>query len=184
MQYTERKNLSRGGITLKKVLVLSYFYPPLGGAGPLRMASFTTYLPEYGWNPYVISAANPDKSRTREAEAVPKNVNIYYTESILPVKWAKDWMENARLKSIYSVGWIIPTLLKAIKIIKKEDIDLIFVSSLPWTSSVVGIILKIVTRKPLLLEFRDAWSFNPSIRSSSIRALLSVVIEKLCFENL
>ncbi len=40
---------------MKKVLVLSYYFPPLGLGGSQRMTKFVKYLPQYNWEPTVIT---------------------------------------------------------------------------------------------------------------------------------
>ena len=39
----------------KKVLVIAYDYPPLGGGGVFRTLKFTKYLPRFGFKPYVLT---------------------------------------------------------------------------------------------------------------------------------
>ena len=173
---------------MKKVLIISYFYPPLGGPGALRILNFTKYLPKYGWESYVISVKNPDRYfNIMGKEKVPEDIKVYYTKNILPLGWAQLGMEKYfGIKNFYSIpdiyiGWLIPTVLKAKKIIEKENIDLIFTSSLPWTSSLIGVLLKKLTRKPLVIEFRDAWSFNPYIRyPTKSHAWLNLNLENIC----
>ncbi|MCR4433225.1 MAG: glycosyltransferase family 4 protein [Caldiserica bacterium] len=41
---------------MKKVLFVSYYYPPMGGVGAQRVLRFIKYLPEFGWEPYVLTA--------------------------------------------------------------------------------------------------------------------------------
>ncbi len=41
---------------MKKVLFVSYYYPPLGGVGAQRVLRFIKYLPDYGWEPFVLTA--------------------------------------------------------------------------------------------------------------------------------
>ena len=43
----------------KRLLFISYAFPPTGGGGVQRSAKFTKYLPEYGWQATVLTAANP-----------------------------------------------------------------------------------------------------------------------------
>ena len=43
----------------RRVLVVSYHFPPVGGAGVQRVAKFARYLPESGWDVSVLQAANP-----------------------------------------------------------------------------------------------------------------------------
>ncbi len=45
--------------TRKRVLLVSYHFPPVGGAGVQRPAKFAKYLREFGWDVSVIMAANP-----------------------------------------------------------------------------------------------------------------------------
>jgi glycosyltransferase involved in cell wall biosynthesis len=40
---------------MKTALLLSYYYPPIGGIGSLRSQKFARYLPEFGWEPIVIT---------------------------------------------------------------------------------------------------------------------------------
>lgn len=43
----------------KKVLVISYYWPPCGGVGVLRNLKFVKYLRDFGWEPIVFTAENP-----------------------------------------------------------------------------------------------------------------------------
>ncbi|MFQ5760461.1 MAG: glycosyltransferase family 4 protein [Acidiferrobacterales bacterium] len=40
---------------MKKVLLIAYYYPPLGGIGSQRAQKFARYLPDYGWRPIVLT---------------------------------------------------------------------------------------------------------------------------------
>lgn len=46
--------------SLKKVLIVSYFYPPLGGVGVQRTLKTSKYLPKFGWHPIVLTVKNPE----------------------------------------------------------------------------------------------------------------------------
>ncbi|MGQ9675870.1 MAG: glycosyltransferase [Chloroflexota bacterium] len=43
---------------MRKALLIAYYFPPFGGVGVVRALKFAKYLPEYGWSPIVVSAAN------------------------------------------------------------------------------------------------------------------------------
>ena len=45
---------------MKKVLVVTYYWPPAGGPGVQRILKFVRYLPEYGWQPIVLTAKDGD----------------------------------------------------------------------------------------------------------------------------
>jgi len=43
----------------KKVLVITYYWPPSGGSGVQRWLKFVKYLPQFEWQPYVFTPENP-----------------------------------------------------------------------------------------------------------------------------
>ena len=45
---------------MKKVLIITYYWPPSGGAGVMRWLKMSKYLPEYGWQPIIYTPSNPD----------------------------------------------------------------------------------------------------------------------------
>ncbi len=47
---------------MKRVLIITYYWPPSGGGGVMRWLKMSKYLPEFGWNPVVYTPENPDAS--------------------------------------------------------------------------------------------------------------------------
>ncbi|HMT12896.1 MAG TPA: glycosyl transferase, partial [Ignavibacteria bacterium] len=45
---------------MKKVLIISYYFPPSGGPGVQRVLKFVKYLPEFGWQPIVLTVKDGD----------------------------------------------------------------------------------------------------------------------------
>lgn len=45
---------------MKRVLILTYYWPPSGGSGVQRWLKFAKYLPENGWQPVVYTPSNPE----------------------------------------------------------------------------------------------------------------------------
>ncbi len=43
---------------MKRVLLISYYFPPDNAVGGLRIAKFARYLPSSGWKPYVLTTAD------------------------------------------------------------------------------------------------------------------------------
>jgi glycosyltransferase involved in cell wall biosynthesis len=68
---------------MKKVLIVTYYWPPSGGGGVQRWLKFAKYLPEYGWKPVVLTPSNPDFQHQDPSllEEVPAEVKLY-TEKI------------------------------------------------------------------------------------------------------
>lgn len=44
----------------RKVLIITYYWPPSGGAGVQRWVKFTKYLREFGWEPIIYTPENPE----------------------------------------------------------------------------------------------------------------------------
>ena len=40
---------------MNKVLIITYYWPPSGGAGVQRWLKFSKYLPEFGWEPIILT---------------------------------------------------------------------------------------------------------------------------------
>ncbi|MCG6188137.1 glycosyltransferase [Maribellus maritimus] len=47
---------------MKKVLIITYYWPPSGGGGVQRWLKMSKYLPDFGWKPIVYTPLNPDPS--------------------------------------------------------------------------------------------------------------------------
>ena len=44
----------------KRVLIITYYWPPSGGSGVQRWLKFAKYLPENGWQPVIYTPENPE----------------------------------------------------------------------------------------------------------------------------
>ena len=55
------------------------------------------------------------------------------------------------------IGWVPFAFWKGWRIISREKIDAVMVIGEPFSSFLTGVFLKALTRKPLLLDFRDEW---------------------------
>ena len=71
---------------MKKVLIISYYWPPSGGSGVQRWVKFAKYLPAEGWKPVVYTPSNPelfavDKSLLKE---IPGEVEVIKRKIVEP----------------------------------------------------------------------------------------------------
>jgi glycosyltransferase involved in cell wall biosynthesis len=61
-----------------RVLIVTYFYPPMGGGGVQRILKFTRYLPDYGIVPTVVCASNETYPQDASLLAdIPANLEIF-----------------------------------------------------------------------------------------------------------
>jgi glycosyltransferase involved in cell wall biosynthesis len=154
---------------MKKALLIAYHFPPLGGGGVFRTLKFTKYLPEFGYQPYVLTVKNPmyrEKDPTLVKE-IPVEAKIHRTFSFEHRILRVPRLLKINLKWFYipdqNIGWLPFGVSAGAELVKKENIDVIFATSPIWTSLLIGLLVKKKTKKPLLVDFRDPWTDNPFI---------------------
>ena len=59
------------------------------------------------------------------------------------------------------MGWFIPAVWAGIKTVRSQNIDVIYATGRPWTAFLIGRVIKALTGKPLVVDFRDPWMTNP-----------------------
>jgi hypothetical protein len=71
---------------LKKVLIISYYFPPSGGPGVQRVLKFMKYLPEFGWEPIVLTVKDGDFPARDESlmKEIPERTRVYRTHIFEP----------------------------------------------------------------------------------------------------
>ena len=73
---------------MKKVLIITYYWPPSGGAGVQRWLKFVKYLQEFGWEPIVYTAENGEIPEIDDSlyKDIPKSVTVLKTPIWEPYK--------------------------------------------------------------------------------------------------
>lgn len=94
---------------MKRLLILSYYFPPSGGPGVQRVLKFVRYLPEFGWMPTVVTvdpqhAAYPDVDE-QLTEEIPAAVDVYRTRSWDPYAMYARVMGREKSTSV-GVGFL------------------------------------------------------------------------------
>lgn len=71
---------------MKKVLVISYYWPPAGGPGVQRVLNFVQQLPEFGWEPLVLTVENPSAPARDESllARIPEDCRVFRTKTREP----------------------------------------------------------------------------------------------------
>ena len=87
---------------MKKVLIVTYYWPPSGGPGVQRVLRFAKYLPQFGWQPIVLTVKNGDYPAvdTSLEKEIPKEVKVYKTKTIEPFaiyKWLTGKKRNEKI---------------------------------------------------------------------------------------
>ncbi|MCQ2154524.1 MAG: hypothetical protein MJY55_01740 [Bacteroidales bacterium] len=88
---------------MKKVLVISYYWPPSGGSGVQRWVKMCKYLPSLGWLPVVYTPENPALTSTDASLGadVPAEVEVIRRPILEPGQFARK-STNAQVTPINS----------------------------------------------------------------------------------
>ena len=162
-----------------KVLVIAYYFPPMGLSGVQRTLKFTKYMKDYNWEPTVLTAASTgyyahDNSLLEEANeagitvirAGGKDINSKLSKKgtvKIPPEFIRKTL--SRISSTFFIpdnkkGWAKKAIEVARQILQKEKFDLIFVSAPPFSSVNMAVKLKKEFGIPLVVDYRDLWFGN------------------------
>lgn len=172
---------------MNKVLIITYYWPPSGGAGVQRWLRFSKYLPEFGWDPVILTidpryAAYPTLDTSLEKD-VPQGLRVARTKatdwfslyardkSKVPSAGFAKTRNNSLKEYIFRFirgnffipdprrGWNKFAFRKACEIIENEGIKHIITTSPPHSTQLIG--LKIKSRYPAIkwiADLRDPWT--------------------------
>jgi glycosyltransferase involved in cell wall biosynthesis len=165
--------------TMKQLLMIAYYFPPLGGAGVQRSAKFAKYLARMGWEIRVI-AAEPapfeplDSSLLTELDET--TVQITRVPNHEPFRfWDRfpgGWRFRALLQEWFLFpdrmsGWLKPALDAAAQICSAYPDIPVFTTSAPYTGHLIGLELKRRYHCFWVADFRDEWTQNPYLKYPS-----------------
>lgn len=172
---------------MKKVLIITYYWPPSGGAGVQRWVKFIKYFNKYNIKPYVITvdpklASYPLKDNTLKND-IPKDINVYLTKTFEPYSYykkinkkeipyagfANEGNPNLVQKTARFIrgnffipdarkGWNKFAYAKALEVIKKEKIETVITTSPPHSTQLIGLKLKRELNINWIADLRDPWT--------------------------
>lgn len=172
---------------MKKVLVITYYWPPAGGPGVQRWLKFVSYLRDFDIEPIVYIPENPhypirDESLVKE---LPRDLKIYKhpikepygLAGILSSKKTKRMStgiietKNQTLIEkllLYIRGnffipdarknWVLPSIKFLKEVIQKEEITTLITTGPPHSVHLIGHGLQKELKLKWIADFRDPWT--------------------------
>ncbi len=172
---------------MKKVLIITYYWPPGSGAGVQRWLKFSKYLPAYGWEPVILTidpgyATYPALDNTLTDE-VPPRLKVHKTKAtdyfrlysrdkkripssgfaIDEGKGLFSWLSKFIRGNFFipdpRKGWNRYAFMKACELIEKEEIRNVITTSPPHSTQLIG--LKLKKKYPdikWIADLRDPWT--------------------------
>lgn len=172
----------------KKLLIITYYFPPAGGPGVQRWLKFVKYLPEFNIQPIVYVPENPtypiiDEGLVSEvsdqvivlknkiwepyqlASVFSKNKTKKISSGIFPHKKKQTFLDKTFLwvrGNLFipdaRVFWVKPSVSYLEKYIRENNIDTIVTSGPPHSLHLIGLELKEKLNVKWFADFRDPWT--------------------------
>ena len=82
---------------MKRVLVITYYWPPTGGSGVQRWVKFARYLPSEGWQPVIYTPENPEQLAVDHSleKEIPEEAEIIKTHITEPYELYKKFLRRS-----------------------------------------------------------------------------------------
>jgi len=184
--------------SFREVLVVAYYFPPLGLSGVQRTLKFVKYLPQFGWQPTVLTVTPTGyyaQDYTLLDELHPKNISIERVGSLDPNRLFRHKgvvkMPSERWRKVFTfmsdlffipdnkIGWKRKAVKAASELFKKKNYDVIFSTAPPFTDFLIGLELHEKFQKPLVIDYRDPWHDYPyKYYPTPLHKLLNYKLEK------
>ena len=172
----------------KKLLIITYYWPPAGGPGVQRWLKFVKYLPDFDVQPIVFVPENPtypivDSNLVAEvsdkaiilktpifepyqlASFLSKNKTKKISSGIIPNQKKQSFLEKVMLwvrGNLFipdaRVFWVKPSVAYLENYIRDNEIDTIITSGPPHSLHLIGLELKQKMNLKWLADFRDPWT--------------------------
>ncbi|MGE3799517.1 MAG: glycosyltransferase family 4 protein [Candidatus Kapaibacterium sp.] len=163
-----------------RLLVIAYYFPPMGLSGVFRVSKFVKYLPETGWFPTVLTVGDVgyyvhDYALLQEVEEA--GVEIVRTKTLDPLRVAGrkkktipmppdrsrrllTGISHTFLQPDNKIGWKRYAVREGLRILEEEKYDAILATAPPFTDFLIGLELSRATGVPLVVDYRDPWLDN------------------------
>jgi len=172
----------------KKILIITYYWPPAGGPGVQRWLKFVKYLPDFGIQPIVYVPENPtypivDENLIKEvsdkaivlkqkifepyqlASFFSKNKTKKISSGIIPNQKKQSFMDKLFLLIRGNLFipdarflWVKPSVSYLEKYIVENNINTIITSGPPHSLHLIGLELKQKLDLKWFADFRDPWT--------------------------
>jgi glycosyltransferase involved in cell wall biosynthesis len=179
---------------MKKVLLITYNFPPIAGAGIQRVLKFVKYLPHHNITPIVFCPKRaywrvmddhnlelPYLKKTRIYRCGIKRLDRYYRLRYGRGLQSHPYFYLLALRYIwhmdYFSSWYFECRDQALAVAIEEKVDCILTSSPPHSVHFFGNYLKAKLNIPWLMDLRDAMYDNPDRNLSKLSSRFAACME-------
>lgn len=173
---------------MKKILIITYYWPPSGGAGVQRWLKFSKYLPEFGYEPVILTVDEKEASYAQLDHSLLTEINpglaVHKTKTFEPYNLYRKLsnkkeipyggFSNQKKITLFEKfsrfirgnlfvpdprkGWNRYAFNKAVTLIREEKIEVVVTSGPPHSTHLIGRRLKKHFGLRWIADFRDPWT--------------------------
>lgn len=193
----------------RRVLVVAYYFPPLGGVGVQRTLKFVEHLPTAGWQPVVVAprgatyrVMDPSsvellppglevhralslepariraavrglvriavfRGRRRRGSIVPRPAAAAGPDNRRPGGGPRRWLNlawRAGVRALFvpdeQMAWIPAAARTGVRVDRRQPVEVLYSSSPPASTHLAAGLIKALTGRPWVADFRDPWVGN------------------------
>ena len=173
-------------MSMKRVLIITYYWPPSGGSGVQRWVKFSKYLPSQGWQPVIYTPENPDMPSIdqslysdipEEAEIIKRPITEIYSiyrkisgnkggGEVNPINSQKKTLKQKLMLAIRGnlfipdprISWLRPSVRFLKKYLREHPVDVIVSTGPPHSMHLIAREVSKATGIPWVADFRDPWT--------------------------
>jgi len=191
------------GKHLHKVLIITYYFSKPEQIGSMRLRGLAKFLPEFDWEPVVITPISdtPHDTETRIEQTLDVNLidkwkrrfgidsglslkeahgrpKVPYKNRRTLIDFALMAWEDAFAYPDVCSGWLTPAVEAGNALLRTEKFDAIISSSSPVTCHLIAAELKREHNIPWIADLRDLWTQNHYYHHTPIRKLVEMKLER------
>ena len=176
-----------------KLLLVTMYYPPTGGGSVQRPLAYATHLPELGFETFVMTPDDSKWTERDESLAQPPSARVVRVRNLGPgtrhLGYELHGHRGVRRLGVHarsagrrmlvpdgSVVWSAAAAASAVRLVRRERIDVVLTTSPPLSVNLVGAITKRLTGARWVADLRDSIVFHQhrrrDVRGESLVARL------------
>ena len=169
----------------KKVLIITYYWPPSGGSGVQRWLKFSKYLRDFNIEPVIYTVDNPSypiKDTSLESE-IPLGLEVLKQPIFEPNSFLSIFGNNKKKESAGFLNpnptllgrffqyvranyfipdarkfWIKPSVKFLSNYLNNNEIDVVITTGPPHSIHIIGLALRDKFKIKWISDFRDPWT--------------------------
>jgi glycosyltransferase involved in cell wall biosynthesis len=178
--------------------MICYYYPPLGSSGTMRSVEFVKRLPQHGWDPVVLTVVDAKEPWSARHEPEPDGIEVHRTREAnlhglaellhgvscrIARVFGRELTRNLYRELLClpdpQIAW--QTTLAGSRLAR--GCDAVYASCSPFSSALSVCLIKRLTGRPAVVDFRDPWSLNTHHRDVALRRAAIARMERFVIER-